>query len=240
MSTTARLDNVEHASLKLRRGHGAAFGEAVNQVAVFASEFDRVQREYPILFARTPEGALQGVAILGFERDENLFLDGERWDAFYVPALLRRGPFSIGVHDGEPAVHVDLAHPRIAAEGEAGEPVFERHGGNAPALEAATEALRVLHAGAAAAAAMTALFEELGLVEAVQLQVQIDEHASVDFDGYLAVTPDKIARLDGAALARLNAAGLLEVAVFAAASLGTMPNVIARKRRKLAAAGSHG
>jgi hypothetical protein len=54
MTNVARLDNVQHAALRLRRGHGARFGEAVNQVAVFASEFAQVQREYPILFARTP------------------------------------------------------------------------------------------------------------------------------------------------------------------------------------------
>ena len=99
------------------------------------------------------------------------------------------------------------------------------------------DALRVIHAGAAAAQAMTALFDELGLVETVRLQVRIDDSTNIDFDGYLAVTADKIARLDGSALGRLNAAGLLDVAVFAAASLGTMPRLIARKQRKLAGAG---
>ena len=234
MTNVARLDNVQHAALRLRRGHGARFGEAVNQVAVFASEFAQVQREYPILFARTPDGALQAVAILGFDRDENLFLEGERWDAAYVPALLRRRPFTIGAGDGEPAAYVDLADPRVAADGEDGEPVFKTHGGNAPALEAALEALRALQAGAAMAPGMTALFDELGLVEAVRLQVQFDEHTGVDFDGYLAVVPEKIAALDDAALGRLNRAGLLDGAVFAAASLGTMPRLVARKQRKLA------
>jgi hypothetical protein len=234
MTNVARLDNVQHAALRLRRGHGARFGEAVNQVAVFASEFAQVQREYPILFARTPEGALQAVAILGFDRDENLFLDGDRWDAAYIPALLRRRPFTIGAGDGEPAVYVDLADPRVAPDGEDGEPVFKAHGGNAPALEAALEALRALQAGAAIAAGMTAVFDELGLVEQVRLQVQFDEHTGVDFDGYLAVVPEKIATLDDTALGRLNRAGLLDVAVFAAASLGTMPRLVARKQRKLA------
>ena len=235
MTTVARLDNVQHAGLRLRRGHGARFAEAVNQVAVFASEFAQVQREYPILFARTPEGALQAVAILGFDRDENLFLDGERWEAGYVPALLRRRPFTIGAENGEPVVCIDLADPRVAGEGEDGDPVFKAHGGNAPALEAALDALRALQAGSAIAPAMTALFDDLGLVEPVRLQVQFDEHTGVDFDGYLAVVPEKIAGLEGAALERLNKAGLLDAAVFAAASLGTMQRLIARKRRKLAA-----
>ena len=237
MTKVARLDNVQHAALRLRRGHGARFGEAVNQVAVFASEFAQLQREYPILFARAPDGALQAVAILGFDRDENLFLAGDRWDAAYVPALFRRGPFQLGSSKGEVAVHVDLAHPRVAAEGEDGEPVFKAHGGDGHALEAALGALRDLSVGAATSAAMTALFDELGLVEPVRLQVSIDEHRSVDFDGHLAVMPEAIARLDGTAMARLNEAGLLNAAVFAAASLGTMPNLVARKQRMPAAVG---
>ena len=115
--------------------------------------------------------------------------------------------------------------------------MFKAHGGDAPALEAAIGALRDLSAGAAASPALTKLFDELGLVEAVQLKVGISEHRSVDFAGHLAVMPEAIARLDGDALARLNEAGLLEAAVFAAASLGTMPNLVARKQRMLAAVG---
>ena len=51
---------------------------------------------------------------------------------------------------------------------------------------------------------------------------------------FVAVGPEETV---GAALERLNAAGLLDVAVFASASLGTMPHLVARKQRKLAAAG---
>lgn len=236
MNTTVRLDNVEHAALRLRRGHGARFGEAVNQVAVFASEFEDVQREYPILFARLPDGQVQPVAILGFDREENLFLEGEKWDAAYVPALFRRGPFQVGFANGEAVVNVDLSHPRIAAQGEDGDPVFKPHGGDAPALNSALSALRTLSAGAAAAETLSSLFSELGLVEEVKLEVRLGDHSTIDFDGYLAVTAEKIAGLDGEALARLNAAGLLDVAIFAASSLGTMQRLIARKQRKPAAA----
>lgn len=235
MSNTTRLDNVTHAALRLRRGHGARFGEAVNQVPVFASEFVELQRDYPILFTRGGDGALQAVAILGLERDENLFLAGERWDARQIPAILRRGPFLIGFSGEEPVIHIDLGHPRLAAAGEDGDPLFLPHGGNAPALQAAMDALRALHLGQVAAPVMTALFDELGLVEPVAMQVQLDERSAIDFDGYLAVTPEKIASLDAAALGRLNAAGLLDAAVCASVSLGMMNHLAARKRRKGAA-----
>lgn len=231
--TTARLDNVNHGSLRVLTGHGAAFGEAVNQVAVFASEFADVQRDYPILFRRDEQGMLQALAILGLGRDENLYLDGDRWDAFYIPALMRRGPFMIGfTDDGEPVIHVDLDHPRIVADGSKGEPLFLPQGGHAPALEAAVDALRTIHIGVEAANALTTLFTELKLAEPVQLQVSVSDTEVVDFEGYLAVTPEKIASLDGATLERLNKAGLLEVAVFAAASLTNMSRLIAYRQRR--------
>ncbi len=240
MTNAVRLDNVVHAQLRIATGFGAAYGDAVNQIALFLPEFQEAQRDYPILFLRDEAqgGVLQAVAILGLDKDENLFLEGARWAAGHVPALARRGPFLIGFAEGEPVIHVDLDHPRIvpeekgAASGE-GEPVFRPHGGHAPVLERAIEALRAIHLGHEAAAEASALFEELGLVESVTLDVQLSDRHSYNFEGYLAITPERIAALDGAALARLNAAGLLLPAVFAAGSLANMHQLIARKRARM-------
>ena len=234
MTNSMRLDNVTHAHLRIATGHGADFGDAVNQMAVLLPEFEEAQRDYPILFLREESGQLQAVVILGLDRDENLFLDGSRWDASYVPALARRGPFLIGLTDGEPMIHVDLDHARILPEGSGeGEPVFLPHGGQAPALDRAIDALRALHIGNEAAAGATALFDELGLVESVTLDVELSDRHSYNFEGYLAITHEKIEGLDGAALAKLNAAGLLMPAVFAASSLGNMSRLITRKQRKM-------
>ena len=231
MSNVTRLDNVAHADLTIAPGHGPVFGDAVNQIALFLPEFEEAQRHYPILFRRQDNGVLQALAILGFDRDENLFLDGERWAADYVPALARRGPFRIGLEGGEPMIHVDLDHPRILGEGvDGGEPLFLPQGGQAPALDRAVEALRAIHVGHEAAPAMTALFDELGLARPVTLNVQVTESQSYNFKDYLAIAPDGIAALDGAALERLNQAGFLLPAVFAASSLANMHRLSARKR----------
>lgn len=233
MTDTTRLDNVAHAALRVAVAHGRAYGDAVNQIALFLPEFEEAQRHYPILFRRDDAKPLQAVAILGFERDENLFLDGERWDADYVPAVARRGPFLIGMGDGEPMIHVDLAHPRIVKDDEtAGEALFLPQGGHAPALERALDALRAIHLGREAAPAMTRLFDELALVQPVTLNVQVAENHSYNFKDYFAVTPERMAALDGAQLARLSEAGLLGSAVFAAASLANMRRLIVRKQRR--------
>lgn len=234
MTNSMRLDNVAHAGLRIATGHGAAYGDAVNQIALFLPEYEEAQRDYPILFVRQDDGVLQAVAILGLDRDENLFLEGDRWAAGYVPALARRGPFLIGMADGEPVIHVDLDHARVLPDGSGeGEPVFRPHGGQAPVLDRAIDALRAIHIGHETAAAATALFEELGLVEPISLNVELSDRHSYNFEDYLAITQDKIASLDGAALARLNTAGLLQPAIFAASSLSNMNRLIARKQKKM-------
>jgi hypothetical protein len=237
MSNIVPLDNVRHAKLRVLTGHGAAFGEAVNQAPLFISEFVAAQRHYPILFRKDEAGELQPLAILGFERDENLFLGDSGWDG-YVPAILRKGPFLLRRGEGDdPVIVVDLDHPRVRGGGTEGAPLFLEHGGHAPALEAAIAALRQIHAGAAAAAAMQRLFEELGLIEPIELRVEIADGKAVDFEGFLAVGEDRLAALDGAQLAELNRAGMLALAVHAASSLGNMAQLIARKRRREGARG---
>lgn len=236
MSNVQPLDNDRHAHLRVQQRQ---LGEAINQVPVLASEFEEVQRHCPILFKKDEAGRFLTVAILGFDRDENLFLTPEGWEG-YVPAMIRRGPFLIGsAETDEPVIHVDLDDPRLKHDGSEGMPLFLEHGGHAPALEAALGALRTIHAGARVAEPMQQLFDELDLAEPVDLTVRLGDGRAVKFEGYYAVTHEKIDALDGAALERLNRAGFLQPAVFAASSLYNMQRLVERKqRRDVATAGS--
>ena len=91
MTKRVLLNNVDHAELRVVTRRGAEFGDGVNQALVFPTEFDALQREYPILFRRDANGEMQALALLGLDRDENLFLADGRWNARYVPAALERG-----------------------------------------------------------------------------------------------------------------------------------------------------
>ena len=99
MARRVPLDNVEHQ--RLRVADRATSDVSVNQALVVPSEFEQLQREYPILFHRDDDGEFQAVAILGLDRGENLFLSEGEWRARYVPATLGRGPLFLGVGDPE-------------------------------------------------------------------------------------------------------------------------------------------
>jgi hypothetical protein len=242
MTKTVALDSIAHKDLRVRTGFSAEFGDSVNMALVFPSEFVHVQREYPILFRRNEEGAIQAYALLGLDKQENLFLNGNDWNGRYVPAVLQRGPFLIGFRkaeiDGEtanePVIHVDLEHPRISTT--EGEPIFLRHGGHSPFLERVNRMLQLIYTGADAAGPMYAAFEEAGLFEAKDIEIHLDDRVQYKVTGFLMLSPDALAKLDGASLEKLHKQGYLQAAVLVASSLGNINWLIELKNRKRAAA----
>jgi len=239
MTRTVLLNNVDHRDLRLAPRQGPEFGDGVNQLLVFPTEFEEVQREYPIFFLKSADGAFQAVALLGLDRDENLFLEGEAWQARYVPAVQARGPFSIALQereDGpEPMIHVDLDDPRIGTSD--GLPLFLPQGGQSPLLDHVSAVLRTIYAGLEMGGPMFAAFAELGLIEPVAVQVMLSDVESYDLSDYHAVSEDRLAALDGVSLERLNRAGFLRAAFLAAASLGNVRRLIDLKNCRN---GAHG
>lgn len=234
--TIAVLNNVDHHDLRVITRHGAEFGEGVNQVLVFPTEFEAVQREYPIVFRRDGEGALRPVALLGLARDENLFLDTEgEWQARYVPALLQRGPFSIAAPEspeGEPMIRVDLDHPRVSRS--EGLPVFLPHGGNSPYLDHVSGILRAIYLGHHLIEPMVDAFETAGLLRAVNLEARVGETEVHAVPGVFTIDRERLAALSAGELAELHAGGFLQAAFFMAASLGNMQRLADLKGRRLA------
>ena len=238
MSNSVRLDNVEHFDLKYAPRHGAAFGDAINQVLVLPTEFAEVQREYPILLRRRDDGSFYAVAILGFDRGENLYLDGDRWLADYVPAMQARGPFSIGLSRGEDGVNAsiqaDLDDPRLGRD--AGEELFKSHGGNTVALDRIAATLRTIHQGNEISPVVFTAFAVEGLIAPADINITSEGVGGYRISDVFAVSPDALAKLDGTALKRLNDAGFLSLAFMAANSLGNLNRLIEMKNKKARAA----
>ena len=239
MTNRVLLNNVDHGDLRVATGHGAAFGDNINQVLIFPTEFEAVQREYPIFFRKDAEGAFQSVALLGLDRDENLFLEARGWNARYVPAIQQRGPFSIALRgDGEPMIHVDLDDPRVlAAEAEGGgERVFLPAGGNSPYLQHVARLLGVIYDGLEFSKAMFAAFEAHGLVEPVDVEIKLDDYTQYDLPDLYTISQDRFAALDAAGLEALHRSGFLGAAQWVLSSLGNVGFLVELKNRKRAQA----
>ncbi|KRA59257.1 peptide ABC transporter permease [Caulobacter sp. Root655] len=240
MTNRVLLNNVDHGDLRVLTGHGARFGDDINQVLVLPTEFEDVQREYPMFFRKDATGAYQTIALLGLDRDENLFLDDGSWRARYVPAVQQRGPFSIALQGDRSAdaaqpelmIHVDLDHPRISrTEGEA---VFLPAGGNAPYLQGVVGLLGAIYDGLEMGPAMFAAFEELALIEPVVVEIKLDDERSYDLPDLYTISQERLVGLDAADLLRLHRSGLLRAAQWVVSSMGNLRTLIDLKTRRLA------
>ncbi len=232
--TQVLLNNVDHHDLRVLPRGGE--DDAVHQVMVFPTEFEAVQREYPIVFRKDSGGALRPVALLGLVRGENLFLDGEgEWRARYVPALLQRGPFSIAAPDtpeGEPMIRVDLDHARVSRS--EGTPLFLPHGGNSPFLLHMTEVLQAIYIGHHLLDPMIAAFDGAGLLRPVNLEVRVGETEVYGVADVQVIDRERLGALTGDELAALHNGGFLQAAFLAAASLGNVQRLADLKSRKRA------
>jgi len=238
MTRHVMLNNVTHKDLRVITRYGAQFGDEVGTVLTFPTEYADVQREYPIFFRKDPtSGEYHSVALLGFEKNENLFLQQGRWLADYVPGIVVRGPFLIGFQERdsggelrqEPMIHVDMDHPRVSQT--EGEPVFLPKGGNSPYLDHIALVLRGIHAGLE----MITAFTQLDLIEPVSLDVKLSAEEGYSVVGLHTVAQRKLAALDGASLERLNKTGFLQGAFLVIASMGNVKKLMAMKQRKRAA-----
>jgi hypothetical protein len=232
MTNRVLLNNVDHHDVRVRVGHSAALGDAVNQITVFPTEYEELQREYPILFRRNPDGSYYSVALLGLDRDENLFLGEEGWQGRYVPALLQRGPFSIGISGqgpngeplGEPMIHIDLDDPRVSRTD--GEPVFLTHGGNSPYLDHVAGVLRAIFAGVEINKTIFAAFEQFDLIEPVTIEIQLSDTRQYNVPDCYTISQQRLMHLDGAALEQLHRADYFRAAMWVASSLRNISRLI--------------
>jgi SapC len=236
MASRVPLDNVDHQHLRVRDDPGSE--ASANQALVVPQEFEALQREFPILFRKAPDGDFHAVALLGLDKGENLFLSAGRWSTRYVPATLRRGPFLLAVGNEEdgrvPSMVIDLDDERIGET--AGEPIFKPKGGPGPYLQQAADALRTVHEGLETSRAMFALFSDLSLIAPIEIDVDLGNGTHYHLPDLFTVGAGAFAALSGEALDRLNRSGFLAAAVYVRSSLGNVQRLIELKTCRIAGA----
>ncbi|HRH75824.1 MAG TPA: SapC family protein [Cellvibrionaceae bacterium] len=248
MKRTELLNNVTHERLKVASVFSAELDDNVVSTVAYITEFANIQKEYPILCRKDPEtDEYQAVVLFGFERNENLFLtDINRgnqknlgWNAEYVPAVMARGPFSIGIHreivNGierhNPMVYVDVNHPKSSYEG--GQELFLENGGNSSYLNYISNVLEVINDGIPLTKLMFDAFNKCQLLEGLVLDIEFQNQEKLKISGFETINIEKLYQLSGVALEELNRSGFLQAAYFIAASTSNVQKLIDWKNRHL-------
>ena len=234
MSQYEILNKEKHKHLRIKTGYGAALGDAVMYMMTYPMEFRDIQSCYPILFTKDPNtGGFFPAAVLGFEADQNLFLQDNGWDASYIPAMAQRQPFLIATggegNDRTPVVSLDLDHPRIS-QGE-GEALFDNQGGTTEFLERKIALLDKLHNGLQHGKGFVDALLQHELLEQITLDIAFNDGSKQTLQGFYCIAEERLYQLKGDALESLNQAGYLQPVFMAVASLSRMRDVIERRNR---------
>lgn len=238
MSNITVLNNIDHSTLKVNVNPADNTSLNVNRTQVYASEIADLQKEFPVLIYREEATeTLQLHAILGLEKDENLFLDDNGWMTRFVPSLLARGPFSIGYpqakDEGEkpaPMICIDLDDARVNED--TGEDIFLPMGGESSYLQYVKKALQTVETGAQYNQTLFALVTEMDLLEPVSVEIKLSNVEQVKLNNYYTINQQKLASLSGEQLTRLNQFGMLGPLYLLMASMGNFQRLIALKNAR--------
>ena len=230
MSNHVLLNNVDHPNLQVNTRRSAEFGDNVNAALTFPTEFRDLQAYYPIVFRKAADGVgFEPLALLGFQEGENLFLGADGWDVPYVPMVVERQPFLIGIGGDELMVHIDLDSPRVTDSG--GEAVFLPHGGSTEFLERISAILFTMHQGFQSTPGFIEALLQHQLLESFVADIELSDGSQNRLAGFYTIHEDRLAILDGAAIAALHAAGHLQSIYMVIASMSNFRALIDRKNR---------
>ena len=234
MSQYEVLSRDKHRQLRIKTGYGAALGDAVMYVMTYPMEFRDIQSCYPILFTKDPNtGGFFAAAMLGFEADQNLFLQDDRWDAGYVPAVVQRQPFLIATSgegdDENPVVSLDLDHPRVNQD--EGEALFDSDGGSTAFLDQKIALLDKLHRGLQHGRGFIDTLIQHELLEQITLDIAFNDGSKKSVQGFYTIAEERLYQLKGDVLESLNQAGYLQPVFMAVASLSRVRDIIERRNR---------
>ena len=184
----------------------------LNALPLSFTEFTVACRDYPIAFVGANAGSVIAMAVLGLEKQQNLFATAEsEWDAsVYLPAYVRRHPFCmtrVTVDGKERPERVACVEKSALSDG--GEPMFDAKGEPLPAWEARRKLLFEFEADLARSEEMSRELGRHQLLESFSLQAQPNQGPPLAMTGMYRVSEQKLAELAPDELKALLQKGIL-------------------------------
>lgn len=235
MPNFALVNKEYHQDIRIITDRSAALGDNVQLAMTYPTEFRSIQSTYPIVFRKNGEDDFIPVALLGFEKDENLFLTETGWDASYIPAMIRKEPFLIGTQgdDGDPTrvLSLDMDNPRVNTE--KGERLFGALGEMTAFLESQANMLEVIYEGHEQNRLFVKALLEQDLLESVTFDITLNNGERNSLLGFYTINEEKIPDLSAETLNLFNRNDMLMPLFMALASTGNIQRLIDLKNARL-------
>jgi len=209
--------------------NGFRFASDLLTVMLVAPEFYDAGRQFPIIFTVMPDESVQPVALLGFEAEENLFVDDDgKWTGRYIPAYIRRYPFitTDESEDGKAIVCFDETFDGFNLEG--GIALFE-------GLEPTPKTVEIQNflqgylQQLKQTRAFGAMLLEKGLLREISAQANLEDGRTYGLNGMQVVDEQKLAELSDEEIVQMFKDGSLPLIYAHLLSLRNLQELVERK-----------
>jgi hypothetical protein len=235
------LDAGRHRGRRLKELADWSIARDLHAMFLTATEFTQAAFDYAIVFVQTGETDTKGrqrvspVVLLGLQPGENLYVEGTRWNARYMPAFMRRYPFLSAPVPGldRPGVFIDTAWAGFdEAEGQ---PLFEADGSPAPGLRNAIEFLERFDAESDRTRQFCERLLDLGILKDMRADAQLPGGRQVRVEGFQAVDEDKLQNLADKVVVELHRTGQLMLMQVHLLSLANLRHLVQKKTDRIQA-----
>lgn len=240
MSNHQMLNNEQHKNLRVNTKRSSELGDNVMLTLTFPNEFFDIQAYYPIVFHKDKESEkFHSYALLGLEKNENLFLTSEGWDCGYQPNTIKAQPFLIGFQNQEKdgqiikqrVIHLDTASPRLNTE--IGERIFTEFAQNTPFIEHMGAILGEIDKGIEDSEAFFVTLTEYNLLEKFVFDIELIDKSQNRLSGFYTINEEALDKLSTQDIAELSQKRYLKPIYMAIASMLNMSELIKRKNKRL-------
>ncbi len=234
------LDVVKHRHLKLLPLADHSMTAGMHSCFVTAAEIAHAAREFMIVFVRDGVDAaavpVQPIALLGVGAGENLFVDGTRWNAGYVPAYIRRYPFWAAQIEGvaAPALLFDKWWHGFSEI--AGEALYDADAQPSPRLAEAIGFVENFEVETARTRAFCERLVALDVLRELTATLALPDGSKRALNGLLAVDETLLRALPDASVLELHRSGMLALISAHRMSLANLQGLAERKAKRMQAA----
>jgi len=126
----------KHRRIRIKAIENFEFVKNINMASIMVHEFSRAASIYPIVFVEDKQqDRFKPVVLLGLEEGENLFVQGDKWQASYIPAIIRRYPFALAKTGEEGRFMVCIDEQSDLVNEKEGQALFDDNGKPAEVME---------------------------------------------------------------------------------------------------------
>jgi hypothetical protein len=222
-----------HQQWVIKPNVDAGFSRNAHVVLALITEFAQLSHEYPIVFMKNGD-QVSPVAMLGIREGENLFVDNNgKWDARYIPAYVRRYPFTFTeAPEGKLLLSIDAAYAGLSKTGGEGARLFDLQGKESDFLQNMLKFAQQFQEGYVSTLQFGKELNELGLLKEMDAQMTLSAGGKYKIQGFYLVDEEKLRVLGAETLVRILKNGMLGAIYAHLLSLDNFNGFIAKLARQ--------